>query len=237
MSMIINSFIDAEHSIVSLPTPVMSLLHSSTGAGSGTTWNDASGNGRNATLVNSPSWVTTSFGAGVQVGENTNQYINIDNLPHSATVGNFSFACRLYLPNTNPSPTGYLLADWNFSQRNFLYTISGGNLRVIAGDGGFGQGPDFYTPIAQATWLHLAIVREDITSLGLPSGYTGRIKVYIDGELVNQDDGTYKGGTTTNLRVLCNADSFNASCPCTITDAYFYDQVLTDDQVYTLSVS
>ena len=73
---VLNNYNSQKNGYVEVPTAGLQLLlDDSSYPGTGTTWNDMSGNGKNATLVNSPTFVSTDGGYFSMNG--TNQYFTV----------------------------------------------------------------------------------------------------------------------------------------------------------------
>jgi len=73
---VLNNYNSQKNGYVEVPTAGLQLLlDDSSYPGTGTTWNDMSGNGKNATLVNSPTFVSTDGGYFSLNG--TNQYFTV----------------------------------------------------------------------------------------------------------------------------------------------------------------
>ena len=73
---VLNNYNSQKNGYVEVPTTGLQLLlDDSSYPGTGTTWNDMSGNGKNATLVNSPTFVSTDGGYFSLNG--TNQYFTV----------------------------------------------------------------------------------------------------------------------------------------------------------------
>lgn len=92
--------------------------------GSGTTWNDLSGNGNNGTLTNGPTFSTANMGSIVFDG--TNDYISI---PHAFNIssGGVTFNIWFKLTSTSWSP---LICDWTGPAYSFNIQVYTGALNI-----------------------------------------------------------------------------------------------------------
>jgi hypothetical protein len=155
--------------------------NSSSYSGSGTTWNDLSGNNRNATLINGP--VYSSLDGGKIMFDGINDYAEISNPP---SFGSGDFSVEVWFKRKESTLTwdgSYLISKWS----------SGANAAWNEWGLGFGdsqgsshgnnlnfsleaQGGGFYgitsDEILINTWYQAVIVREG-----------GTLKMYINGTL------------------------------------------------------
>ena len=155
--------------------------NSSSYSGSGTTWTDLSGNGRNATLYNVPTYSSTN--GGKLIFDGINDYAEIANTP---VLGSSDFTIEVWFKRLSSSlawDNTYLFSTWNTG------AIGGSNEWGI----GFGdvqgssngnninfgleaQGGGFYgitsDEILINTWYQAVIAREG-----------GTLKMYINGSL------------------------------------------------------
>ena len=87
--------------------------------GTGTTWFDISGNGRNATLVNAPAYQTgnTDVGLGSFNFNGTNQYANVTSDMSSVLSSGVANTYELWAKNTNTAgcPLGLLMSSGTIS--------------------------------------------------------------------------------------------------------------------------
>ncbi len=155
--------------------------NSSSYSGSGTTWSDLSGNGRNATLINGPTYSSVDGG---KIGfDGVNDYAEISNPP---VLGSGDFAIEVWFKRKTSTlawDDTYLFSKWytgaaggsNEWALNFGDAQSSGmgnnlNFGLEAQGGGFyGITSD---EILINTWYQAVIVREG-----------GTLKMYINGSL------------------------------------------------------
>ena len=149
--------------------------------GSGTTWTDLSGNGRNATLINGPQY--SSLDGGKIVFDGTNDYAEISNPP---VLGSGDFAIEVWFKRKTSTLSwddSYLFSKWNsgaYGGTNewglaFGDTegSSNGNRITLSlemtGGGYYGITSD---EILINTWYQVVTIRE-----------SGTLKMYINGSL------------------------------------------------------
>lgn len=151
--------------------------------GSGTTWYDLSGNGRNATLVNSP-----SFSGGIFTFDGVNQYASIAN---NIQFGSISFTIEMVLKVPN---TAYeALFSWNGDSFNTdakglgaRYRSPGNNIEYALNDG-TGVATRLQTnPSPLYTFMNLTFVHN----------FNGVISSYINGAFSASTDYTSSGNVS-----------------------------------------
>jgi hypothetical protein len=109
--------------------------------GSGTTWNDISGNRNNGTLVNGPTFNSENNGSIVFDG--TNDYAILPQSTPNQTIGNYSFSIWLNFTNTmGPSHTSnFMMVDAQNTLLggvdNYLYLLSNATVAGTNGRIGF----------------------------------------------------------------------------------------------------
>jgi hypothetical protein len=154
--------------------------NSSSYSGTGTTWTDLSGNNRNATLYNTPTY--SSLDGGKLIFDGINDYSEVANPP---TLGSNDFTIEVWFKRKESSlswDNSYLFSKWNigaiggsnewgigFGDES---TSNGNNLRFdleAQGGGFYGISSD---EILINTWYQAVVTRE-----------AGTLKMYINGSL------------------------------------------------------
>jgi len=158
--------------------------NSSSYSGTGTTWNDLSGNGRNATLINGP--VYSSLDGGKIVFDGTNDYAEVSNPP---VLGSSDFTIEVWFKRKTSSlnwDDSQLLNKWNSGAvgGSNEWGIGFGDLQDSSNGNNitFGleaQGGGFYgmassVEILINTWYQCVVTREG-----------GTLKIYLNGSLNN----------------------------------------------------
>lgn len=127
--------------------------------GSGSSWNDLSGNGNTATLVNSPSF--SSSNGGRLSFNGTNTYCTIPSSSNLLTFGTgaFSVSFWIYLNNINSNHTiltNYSSYNSGFSTYFFIgYWTSGNRLGLLHPAGNWTA----TAPMTATTWTHVCVTK------------------------------------------------------------------------------
>jgi hypothetical protein len=198
--------------------------------GSGTSWKDLSGNGRNFTLVNSPTFSTVRKGKFIFGG--TNQYANYTS-PILANRDQFTWSGFVKFNNIQPlrvTPYYQLYAENNQVWIAQFDNAIGIDLRQsdnvwFDGQGGFAKGAQIgKNLICRNTWYHIAWTFNRYGN----SGTSGQVKGYLNGQLVNTTN-TGKTGTI-----------FNNNQPAQIgwwTSSTYFDGEMTAVSIYSRQLS
>jgi hypothetical protein len=130
--------------------------------GSGTTWTDLSLNGYNATLINGPTYSTTSGGVLVFDGSNDYAEINVNSWIRSASSA-YTFSSFFYLTTSDGGAPYSLLTSPNDSNNNdgFWQHLNLGNWLWRTEDnvsGEFGGNVEAPSPFSSGNWYHIATV-------------------------------------------------------------------------------
>ena len=189
--------------------------------GSGTVWNDLSGNGRNGTLVNSPAF--TSDGGGCIVLDGVNDYISMSTLgvaPSNLTVD--------YWIKRN-ADNGYFWVIDNMDQPELRMRFEGGNLApAIYDNGAYILETVSSTTFSTSLWYNICVT---ITN--------GSQKIYINGgtEII-VGTGSYDGAVSGDNAGEHTLGTYNRPgagyggyASVKIGSYRFYNRVLTAQEV------
>jgi hypothetical protein len=184
------------------------------------TWNDLSGNGSNATLVNSPVYDRTLGGRFIcNRGGPTNQYISI---PPPGTNGNISVS--LWVKFNGTFGNSQVVLEYGGSGSypfRILETASGTLLSVT-----IGIGPSIETTrFINDRWYNFTLVRQGTAGDANGGGF-----IYLDGNLIF----SYTGASTTRTDFL-NLNASGGGASHAINNEYgvflFYNKPLTPSEV------
>jgi len=120
--------------------------------GSGTTWSDVSGNARNGTLVNGPTFNSSNGGSFVFDG--IDDYVNVSNSNLNHGTGNFSYSCWVNLAAKPGAGTIFENGSW-VNCILFRYETTGVTVFSMGNYYGF-----FTFNPSLSTWNHLTFVRD-----------------------------------------------------------------------------
>ena len=183
--------------------------------GSGTTWNDLSGNNNNGTLINSPTFSSTN--EGIFIFNGTTQNIS---LPSSLTRLNTNYSIGVWFLPTRVA-SSYLTSDWSFSGRNYNVTTETNNkIQLTIGNGSTSQDTGLQSSLTLTTnaWHHATFVVNSTTRT-----------IYMNGVFDNSAVGSYSGGVTSNARNIATSFDRNA--------ADFFQGNIATTQFYNRSLS
>jgi len=195
---------------------------------SGTAVSDSSGNGRNGTTVNSPSWVAGKLNNSIQLN-GSSQYINLGTIAPFERTSNFSIEAWIY-PNNVSSAGGIISkAKATAPYNGWTIYISGtklkaqlintdpGNLIFITGS----------TILTDNTWYHIVVTYNG-------SSTAAGLKMYINGVLetptVNQNSlsASILSSESTNIGLLqTGANPFKGK----IDELVIYNQTLNQSTI------
>jgi hypothetical protein len=130
--------------------------------GSGTTWTDLSLNGYNGTLINGPTYSTTSGGVLVFDGSNDYAEINVNSWIRS-TSSAYTFSSFFYLTTSDGGAPYSLMTSPNAGDTNdgFWQHLNLGNWLWRTEDnvsGEFGGNVESPSPFSSGNWYHIATV-------------------------------------------------------------------------------
>ena len=158
--------------------------------GAGTTAVDATGNGHDGTLEGDPQWVEGYFGMGLQFAGSPDRIV----VPYSAELNPENEFTVSVWANVEPGSSGWrspITARDDYPQRGYIiYAGTDGNWQFWIGAEGGGWSNAAGPPIQTGEWTHVAAT------------YTpGEQKLYINGELAGEADGTMALNTDKYLSI------------------------------------
>lgn len=152
-------------------------------SGSGTTWNDLSGNNFNASLINSPSFSTD--GTGSIVLDGVNDYISLATSGFGAPTLSIEWWIKK-LPGGAGGEYIHVTDSFDNPETRFYMTNTAWN-NAVYDDGAYRWNTNLAT-ISTNTWYHFVAT---ITN--------GAQRAYVNGELVNSASGVYTGSSNGNI--------------------------------------
>ena len=187
--------------------------------GSGTTWNDMSGNGNTGTLTNTPTYSSTN--SGTFTFDGSTQYVS---LPSSLTRLNTNYSISMWINPSTISVSPYLTSDWNGPGRNYLFYQVNNKIQLLIGNGTTSQDAAQQSNLSLVanTWYNTAFVVIGTTHI-----------IYINGILDNSTIGSYSGGITSNARNIATSvspiasDCFNGKISSTL----MYNRSLSSTEI------
>ena len=163
----------------------MDAANSKSYPGTGTTWNDLSGNGRNATLLNSIGYSTSN--KGTMILDGIDDYATIPSNSAWAVGANATMENWLYFDRTGASTNHRIWCISNNATSLDIGITVGSTKLFVSGSSGY---PSTVATLPMQTWVHTAVVFN-----------SGNISIYFNG--INQAlDGTITGVNKTNTGTL-----------------------------------
>jgi hypothetical protein len=169
--------------------------------GSGTTWNDMSGNGNNGTLVNGPAF--TSSNGGVISFDGINDYAIINN-SSTLKMGGLSYTGEVWISITGSSTTERMIYEYNTWSNSGTYqltTLTSTTISTTFPEAyavGAQAATYTYSPLSSNIWVHISN-QFDTTNNAL--------RLYVNGTLTTQITGVTQeiGNITSNLYIMSRA--------------------------------
>lgn len=160
--------------------------------GSGTTWTDLSGNGRNGTLTLGPTFSTSEVDGYIQL-DGVNDYISFGQTFNFTTQA-FTIGMWLKFLSWNAGSGAncvlFWKGDFTTSGYYFEFNLSGGNGAFYTNQGGASQssiGPAAATQKVLDNWMHLMITRSGTSVI-----------IYINGIDVTSSSGSHTNPATAS---------------------------------------
>lgn len=210
----LNGF-EAERSIVSAGL-ILELDAGNTGSypGTGTTWTDLSGNGKNGTLVNSPTFATT--GGGII------NYAGTARVSTALTVGaTYSMSVWFRLTSVTNGSFGALLGVYQSKYQCMIMDGSLSLVRVYVENQADGDAFDSST-ISANTFYNYVLVREGDSTT---NGY----KLYVNGSLTGSR--TTLTRASTDFVYVGGRPDATQTPPGGISCAHIYNRALTAAEI------
>lgn len=183
--------------------------------GSGTAWNDVSGNARNGTLVNGTAYNSSNGGSFVFDG--VDDYVNVANSNLNHGTGNFTYSCWVNLAAKPALGTIFENGTWTNS---IIFRYENTGVALFAMGTYFG----FYTfNPSLSTWNHLTFVRDGNNMLFYINGVYSTLLAFGTGLNVNPSPNNLFIGMSQHAAGQC----FNGR----INLAMVYTAALTATQV------
>lgn len=195
--------------------------------GSGTTWNDLSGNGNNGTLINGPTFSTDNNGNIVFDG--VNDSVTILNPSNLLTTYNESitYETNIYIPSSSTWSNGFfgnIISRGTYGGFNGLGKSSIDNVIVAYYRGNTSGVAQATSTITRDTWYHCVSIWNGTSAL-----------LYINGELKSISTVELVGGPEETLITIGGARALggNVGLPFEgeITFIKIYNRALTPEEI------
>ena len=197
--------------------------NSSSYSGSGTAWNDLSGNNNNVTLVNGPTY--SSNDGGYLDFDGTNDYINANTaLPDSFFQGNSTLSFWLYFNTVDSDSQGQAIIHHGTNSSMKGYHIMQRESKVNIDL--WGTALQTTSTFSASTWYNITITLNNTTRACV---------IYINGS--SNASGTLTAsytGTGNNCRIagpIIEGGVFHDELHARIAQVFAYDEVLTASEV------
>ena len=182
--------------------------------GSGSTWSDRSGNGRDGSLIASPTYTGESFNL-----NGSTQWVEITGMTNFATANKFT--CEIWGKSDN--------STWN----NSGLLVSKRNQFIISTNSG-ATGMTWYAYIAGVGWQSIGTSGVNIQNWHCYTFvYTGGLLyAYVNGELSNSGgNAAWSIGSDTGTTYIGKDDGIVRSLDGDVSTTRFYDRALTAEEV------
>jgi len=185
--------------------------------GSGTVAADATGNGRNGTLLNGPTWVEGYLGGALKFAGNSQKV----DIPYSAALNPIDEFTISVWANVDPTGTSHrspITSRDDYPQRGYILYVEPGNTWQFWS----GTGAGWHTTAGPA-------VTFDEWTLVTASYAGGQKKLYINGSLAAENAAAFGPNTQQVLRIGGGATESAGN--------YFFVGMIDDVRVYNHAVS
>jgi hypothetical protein len=205
--------------------------------GSGTAASDASGNGNNGTLVNSPTWTAGEINGALSFN-GVNNYVSTPAIGLSSAI---AVSVSLWVNRTYSNAGGHALfestRDSNSTTTGFMFfpddasSCSGGGMLVgLRGNAGYNL--KCYAQPTSGVWHHLVAVFDKSQSA------LNEVSLYLDGVLQTAQVQTLSGANTNNfgtdpLYLMCRGGGGDF-CSGMIDDFRVYNRTISGAEVQRL---
>ena len=148
--------------------------------GTGTTWTDLSGQNNNGTLVTGPgnpgpTWSSTN--GGTFSFDGVNDYVSNTTTSMLSNIPNFSMNIWFKITNTSLNNTIFSFGTGENYSNDILLGVYGNVLFAQVNNGADGSA---YTTFTSTSWVNVHVVYD-----GTLSGNSNRLKLYLNGVLLN----------------------------------------------------
>jgi hypothetical protein len=194
-------------------------------SGSGTVWNDLSGNGNHVNLVNGPTF--SSENRGCFIFDGTNDYGATSSAP-TLNMGGKSFTGEVWIKVTNFSGSERMVFEYSVWSSTNVYQLSligGNNIRVnFVNSNSAGKWLDYaYTPLTTNIWLHI---------VGQFDTVNNNFNLYINGSSVGQVTAvTQEISSATSALYIGSRGGSQLFLACTIGALKMYDRALSATEI------
>jgi hypothetical protein len=191
--------------------------------GTGTTWNDLSGNGNHATLINGVGY--NSNNNGTLTFDGSNDYVDVNQ-----SLSSQSFTLSVCFKISNVTQYGMLISKeqtggfpWNY--RIYLGQSTGYLIGDIAQSGGSNESIQYTTNLADGQWHNVSFIR---------SVTDDKIYLYVDGSKVSEVTDTLTGTISNSQEVWIGRSAFTGGSP---TGSYPFNGSISSVMIYNRDLS
>jgi hypothetical protein len=193
--------------------------------GTGTAWNDISGNQNNGTLINGPTF--NSGNGGSIVFDGVNDYVGLNTLSTLFDKSNITIECWFYNYSTSAGFQN-IIGQYDGAKGWLIHTSTTTNSKIIVlVGGGTSYGGINDTPTN--SWIHVVLSFD-----GTLTGNTNRLKMYINGIARTFD--AYNGGAVPST--WPNTPTVNANIGALLpTFGRYFNGLIPTVRVYQKTLS
>jgi len=183
--------------------------------GTGTSWNDLSGNGNNGTLVNGPTFNSDNNGSIVFDG--VDDYINISNIP-----SDFNSASGIFKTTSTSLEMILLAGFFNSSSQTCLGIQSTGSDGYLVITRGSGKRRYTSKVINDGKWHHFHVNREELDDFQL----------YVDGELSTFDTNVSNDRLSSRFLIAARyLSAYTLNLQGSISSILSYNRILQNNEI------
>ena len=185
--------------------------------GSGTVWNDLSGNNNNGTLTNGPTFSSTNGGS---IGLNgTNQYLRAANLNNSPSS---YMTLLIWVKHTGNGSLMWLGRSISDADTEFGFLIASNKMEFWDYDNGYGvQNVFANTTLTTNTWNLLGLTKST-------TSFTFYLNGVADGTTTAAKNAAY---SSNDFIIGCDIRDNNNFLPGTISSAMVYNRTLSATEI------
>ena len=188
----------SDATIASTASLYLDASNTSSYSGSGTVWNDLSGNSRTGTLTNGPAY--SSANGGSIVFDGTNDYVDVTNTITAFSYANTSFTVSIWFKQSTLS-NGALISKGGAVGGWSIWAVNDGTIVSYMKNGSSADNYDRYTSavITANTWINITAIFTTNTTVAANNSVINYVNGIVNTGTIVVGSGAYGSETSTNL--------------------------------------